>query len=306
MSKGIETELRATLAERAQDVPPEAVERLRRIDYRPRSQALSPRLAIAGAAGLAATSGAVVAIVGLGAGTSPAFAGWTATPTRPANGQTARAQEHCFSQLAVAGGAPSKIPATGWQPVLTDTRGPFTLMILRSGSSSATCFNGPSFTTVAANSAQGSAGGSEHVPTEHVLSRRAGTGGPQSEPVPREHVLSSRAGSGGPQSVMRYSTGGIGPATESHLVARGGQPYTFVQGQVVPGVSGVTLLRSDGGNVQATVADGSFATWWPGSSDATSAQVTSASGVTTQQLTFAAVSTGNAAHDGSSSTLPSP
>jgi hypothetical protein len=141
-------------------------------------------------------------------------------------------------------------------------------MILHSGSASATCFNGPSFTTVAANNTQSSGGASEHV-----LSGSTNTGGPGSSST----------------SVMGLGVGGSGPiggATQSHLVVSGGQPYTFVQGQAVPGVTAVTLARSDGDEVQATVADGSFAAWWPGSADATSAQVTSASGVTTQQLTF--------------------
>jgi hypothetical protein len=82
--------------------------------------------------------------------------------------------------------------------------------------------------------------------------------------------------------------GPIGSASQAHLTTSGGQPYTFVQGQVIPGVTGVTLVRPDGSNVQATVADGSFVAWWPGSADATSAQVASAAGVTTQQLTFTA------------------
>jgi hypothetical protein len=267
MIEGLEVELRAALVERAEDVPADVQERLRRIDYRPRSRSLSPRMALAAGTGLAATSGAIVAIVGLGAGTSPAFAGWSATPTKPASGQTAGAQERCTSQLAAAGGAPSNIPATGWQPVVTDTRGPFTLMIMRSGSANATCFSGPSFTTVAANSTQAGGGASEHA-----LSVNAGVGGPQSS--------TSVMGPGGEGS------GPIGPATQSHLTTSGGQPYTFVQGQVVPGVTDVTLMRSGGGSVRATVADGSFAAWWPGSANPTSAQVASAAGVGTQQLNF--------------------
>lgn len=273
MSKGIETELRAALTERAHDVPAHVEERLRGIDYRPRSRALDPRVALATGAGLAATGGAVVAIVGLGAGTSPAFAGWTATPTPPAAEQTASARERCTSQLAGARGAPSSIPATGWQPVLTDTRGPFTAMILRSAGASATCFNGPSFTTIAANNTQSSGGASEHV-LSGSSSVGSGTGGAQSS--------TSVMGLGG------NGAGPIGPATQSHLVTSGGQPYTFVQGQVVSGVTGVTLVRSDRSDVQATVADGSFVAWWPGSAGATSAQIASSAGVATQQLTFTA------------------
>jgi hypothetical protein len=278
MSKGIEAELRAALTERAHDVPAHVEERLRGIDYRPRSRALDPRVALATGAGLAATGGAVVAIVGLGAGTSPAFAGWTATPTPPAAEQTASARERCTSQLAGARGAPSSIPpssipATGWQPALTDTRGPFTAMILRSAGTSATCFNGPSFTTIAANNTQRDGGASEHALSG---SSTAGSGAGSSQ------SSTSVMGLGG------NGAGPIGPATQSHLLTSSGQAYTFVQGQVVSGVTGVTLVRSDGSNVQATVADGSFVAWWPGSAGATSAQIASSAGVATQQLTFTA------------------
>jgi hypothetical protein len=274
MSKGIEAELRAALAERAHDVPAHVEERLRGIDYRPRSRALDPRMALATGAGLAATGGAVVAIVGLGAGTSPAFAGWTATPTPPAAEQTASARERCTSQLAGARGAPSSIPVTGWQPVLTDTRGPFTAMILRSAGARATCFNGPSFTTIAANNTQSGGGASEHVVGGSSSGGGAAAGAAQSS--------TSVMGLGGNRA------GPIGPATQLHLATSSGQPYTFVQGQVVPGVTGVTLVRSDHSNVQATVADGSFVAWWPGSAGATSAQIASSAGVATQQLTFTA------------------
>jgi len=64
----------------------------------------------------------------------------------------------------------------------------------------------------------------------------------------------------------------------------GQQPYTFVQGQVAAGVTGVTLVLSDRSNVQATMAGGSFVAWWPGSAGATSAQIASSAGVATQQL----------------------
>src|SRR5271165_705253 len=59
--------------------------------------------------------------------------------------------------------------------------------------------------------------------------------------------------------------GPIGSATQSHLAMSGQQPYTFVQGQVAAGVTGVTLVLSDRSNVQATMAGGSFVAWWPGS-----------------------------------------
>ena len=227
-----------------------------------------------------ATVGVVVIAVGVGVfvlgntgGAPPsAFAGWTATPTAPARGETAGALEHCTSQLAGAERPQSGIPAGGWKPVLTDTRGPFTAVILQSASASAsaTCFAGPSFTSIMVSSAQGSGA------SEHVLSMGSASGASPSSV--------SVMGLGG------SSSGPISTASLSHLTISGGQPYTFLQGQVLAGVNGVALVLSNDSNVHASVGDGSFVAWWPGNADVTSAHVASAAGVITQQLTFTAVS----------------
>ena len=269
MSEVLEAELRAAFAERAHDVSAQTVDKIRRTDYRPRSRTMHPRMAFGAGAALAATGGAVAALVGLGAGASPAFAGWSATPTAPASGETAGALQQCTAQLT--GMQASGLPPGGWQPVLTDTRGPFTAMILSSGGASATCFTGPSFTTVNETDAQGSqAAASGHV--------SAGSG---------TAALPSSVSVLGPGA---STTGPISRASQSHLTTSGGQPYTFVQGQLGADATEVNLLLSDATNIQATVADGSFVAWWPGSTDATSAQVTSASGMATQQLTFTPLS----------------
>jgi hypothetical protein len=263
MSESLERELRAAFAERAEDIPAQAGERLRRIDYRPRAYALSPRAAIGAGAGLAATGGAIVTIAALSAGAAPAFAGWTATPTAPASGETASALAQCTAQLGGQGGGQSGLPTDGWQPLLTDTRGPLTALVLQSGGATATCISGPSFASTA-----GTPEGGGSFNTEHKLGVAAG-----SNPV---------------SSVSALPPGGAGPisqASQQQLTANG-QAYTFVQGQVAAGVTGLSLTLSDGSTVQATVADGSFVAWWPGSATATSAAVTSATGTTPQQLTF--------------------
>jgi hypothetical protein len=245
---------------------------LREIATPPRRQ-VSRRLAFSGIGALAAAGAATAAllIAFTGAGAPNAFAGWTPTPTRPANGQTANALNQCTSRLAAAGGGQSGIPTGGWQPVLTDTRGPFTTMILQSGSATATCLTGPSFTTTAANATQ--AGGA----SQHVMSVGSSTGQPSV----------SMMGLHGP------STGPISQASQEQLTANG-QPYTLLQGQVDPSVTGITLVLSDGSHVQATVADGLLAAWWPGTATATTAQATSGSTVTSQQLTFTLISPRNA------------
>jgi hypothetical protein len=81
------------------------------------------------------------------------------------------------------------------------------------------------------------------------------------------------------------ASGDLTQVTQNHLSTSDG-PYTLVDGRVGAGVSGVVLVLDDGQDVVTTVADGWFVAWWPDSASATSAQVTSASGTTTESLTW--------------------
>lgn len=63
-----------------------------------------------------------------------------------------------------------------------------------------------------------------------------------------------------------------------------GHRTTFVTGQAGADVTAVTLVLEDGTRVTATIANGWFAAWWPGTEEATAAQVTTTSGTTTEPL----------------------
>ena len=78
----------------------------------PRRRQVSRRLALSGVGVLAgaAAATAVVLLAFAGAGATNAFAGWTATPTRPASSETTTALAQCTSRLASAGGSQSGIP----------------------------------------------------------------------------------------------------------------------------------------------------------------------------------------------------
>jgi hypothetical protein len=79
-------------------------------------------------------------------------------------------------------------------------------------------------------------------------------------------------------------TGSIKSVSVAHLDSTSQGPYTLVEGQVDSAATAVTLLRSDGDQVQASTDKGWFVAWWPGSQDTTSAEITTASRVTTQTL----------------------
>lgn len=63
-----------------------------------------------------------------------------------------------------------------------------------------------------------------------------------------------------------------------------GQALTMVDGPIGAGVTGVTITRSDGNPVQATVKNGWYLAWWPGSERAVTARVSSASGTRAQSF----------------------
>jgi len=69
--------------------------------------------------------------------------------------------------------------------------------------------------------------------------------------------------------------------SSSHASNRGGG-YSWADGRTGDGVSAVTLTLDDGTNVQATVANGWFVAWWPGTHGVKSAQITTPAGTTTQ------------------------
>lgn len=171
MTDQLETDLREALTRRAADVPADATARLRALDYHPRAHRLRPPVAVGALAGAAGAVAVVGSIVGLGARASNAFAGWSSSPTQAAGDQTSQAEAACRSRLSVAPAPPSPPgttvpkPSTGTlSPVLTDTRGPFTVVILAGDNGNASCITGPSFVALT-----GSAGpGASDVPAGRI------------------------------------------------------------------------------------------------------------------------------------------
>jgi hypothetical protein len=227
MSDLLEHDLREALAERAARVTPQASARLRAVDYRPRSGWLDyrpqsrwrPSRRVLGGVGLSGVAAAVGTVILLASSAAPAFAGWTASPTRPSPGQLTAAEQDCRA------GA----------PVLTDTRGPYTASIYANGS---TCTEGNGLNIRSALLG----GGSSSAP--------AGT----------------------------IALNGVGESDSA------GNALTMVYGRIGTGVTGVTITRSDGSSVQATVANGWYLAWWPGTERAVTARVSTASGTSTQSF----------------------
>jgi hypothetical protein len=254
MDTQVEQELRLALAARAAELPSDASSRVLAADYRPRSGLQRPALAVGGAA----MAGAVVAVslLSLGTDTPRAFAGWSATPTAHSGDQARKAQEACRSRLPTStrikhaqetASGPHKpwpipsVTAGSWRTVVIDTRGPYTMILFAAahGAAELSCFS-------AGHQPPISLGGSfaTHPPP----------------PVPAGHVSIVSSGS--------TTT----PPNE------GSQHFSQLVGRTGPGVTGVTLRLRDGTRVTASVANGWFLAWWPGTQRGTATEVTTARG----------------------------
>ncbi len=63
-----------------------------------------------------------------------------------------------------------------------------------------------------------------------------------------------------------------------------GHALTMVDGPIGAGVTGVTITRSNGSSIQATVQNGWYLAWWPGIERAVTAHVATASRTSTQSF----------------------
>ncbi len=217
MPDQLEQSLREALSQRAAQLDPDSIARLRAIDYHPRPRRIGrfPAIGALGATGIAA---AVAAIVTLGSSAAPAFAGWQSTPTTPAAGQLAQAAQACGQDLG--------------SPVLTDSRGPYTASIYADSTTSDVCLSG--------NGVSMSSSSTTRAPVS----------------VAAGHIQLDGGG----------TRDGAGNA------------LTLVDGRTGAGVTAVTIERSDGSSVQATVTNGWYLAWWPGTVAARNAEITTASG----------------------------
>jgi len=258
MTQTLESQLRDALVARAQEIPSAPAERLQAHDYRPRTRDLRPPVA-AGALLTAGAAATAVLVVGLGPRAPTAFAGWTATPKAVAASQTDGAVADCTQRLAA-------IPTSAAARTVAGATGhPFSLPSVDTLTPVLSDVRGP-FTFIVFANADASA-------TASCIT------GP-------EFTSASEARSGGPQPSV--AANGISVSWSAHT-ARAGQAYSFLEGRAGAGVTAVTLNLADGSTVQTTTDNGWFVAWWPGSTNASGATVSTAQGTSTTPLPAAAV-----------------
>jgi hypothetical protein len=240
----------------------------------------STRVAVGGA-GAVCTVAAAIAVLVLtlaGPGAQSAFAGWSATPTQAPSGQTAAAESACAAKgLSIddrdatpeRGAQPVEsspplptVVADEWHTVLADARGPFIMVILEAdeGRANTSCLFGPA------------PSGAPPSPsaTYGDLYLLRGSGG-----------FEFKAPAAAPDDQVRISisqTSAIGKGRY------GAQPYSYVEGRTGANVTGVAVVLENGTHVEATSSNEWFLAWWPSAQQAVEAEVTTNSGVSTQQL----------------------
>jgi hypothetical protein len=133
-------------------------------------------------------------------------------------------------------------------PTLADTRGPYTLLIYAENPGGE-CVTGPS-----------------------MLSPR---GEPVVAPLHGAALTTPVAG----DAIKRIDNALVTAKASPPSAA-----LSFNDGRVGAHVTAVTLVLADGSRVQATVANGWFAAWWPGDQAAQAAEVTTTAGTAIQQL----------------------
>jgi hypothetical protein len=89
--------------------------------------------------------------------------------------------------------------------------------------------------------------------------------------------MSSSSTSQAPASIAAGQIQSSGGGTRDSA----GDALTLIDGRTGAGVTAVAIERGDGSSVQATVANGWYLAWWPGTVAATKAEVTTASGTST-------------------------
>ena len=221
------------------------------------------RFSVGNTLGIALAAGVAALLVVLGTGTQRAGAErsrWMATPTAPAEGQTAAAERACLAKTGVSRGTPprsfsrsalAEAQSGPWHVLVADTRGRFTFVLLQSSNQEAI--------------------GSCLATSSRAYGTGKFSGFPGGKPPAAPAGQIRIEGGGG-------SASGLGTQSEP------GHPYSFVWGKVGAGVSGVTLVLPGSQRVTPTVAKGWLLAWWPSRVRAVSAEVTTRKGTTSQQL----------------------
>lgn len=290
MSDLIEDELRAAFEHKARELPAEVNTRLNAFPYpqagrRPvRWQLLTTGLA-------AAVAVVVVAVVSLSSGTTVALAGWTAVPARVSGASLAAAREAC-----------ENVKST--QVLAAESRGPFVAIVFIRAAAPWQCITRGSrvllkqttryparlYSTVPA--------GKITTPSlvQHAYAASAKRRIVELNKAEGRILRDRRHHRSHFQRDVR-ETAKLGREIEA--VRTGPKALISLTGTAGKGVTGIQFVLADGQTVSATVQDGWYEAWWPGSSNeaatyAVGVKVTTLSGTRSSKMAYGALIEGGA------------
>lgn len=248
MSDLVEQELREAFAARVEVVVPRIVDRLSCVDFQPR-RTQRRLLAKIGAAGGLVTTGAVAAVLVLGGGAPEAFAGWTAVPARVTAASLATARQAC----GIAHTAPV---------LAAESRGPFVAVVFIHRDNPWQCITRGK-TALMKTTTEYPAGLYEPLPADKITTPSLAFTGYTASAKRRIAELTAAE-----DRLFRKHE--AGPATYKiddriYAIKTGPDGLLSVTGTAGKGVRAVRFVLADGEIVTATVQDGWYEAWWPGS-----------------------------------------
>ncbi len=264
MTDQLESRLSAAFAVKLQALPPEREARLRAFDYGARTGRRNKLVALIGSSTAAMIGSIVAAILLLSSGAPAAYAGWTTTPSAPSAAAVTAATAACNS-------ASTDGPVVSGQPILADSRGAYTAAVFVFARTTWVCIS------------DGQRDNSVLSMNRLVLTFYAAPGPDQ---------LGLPAGGGGSAEGFGQPTGTQLKETLQNLAGSDAQREALLKrglenhltGLAGKDVTAVSFIFAGGTTVDATVQHGWYFAWWPGSSDPTSVDVTTASGSTTSAM----------------------
>lgn len=280
-----ERELHTAFDAKVGFVSPEVTGRLTAFDYRPRKRSVSvvAKLGAVASTGTAAIVAAVIAIISLSSDTTAAFAGWTAVPAQVAGPALARALRACGD-------------ATDTRVLAAESRGPFVAIVFVRANAPWQCISrGPQVllkqtTRYPARLYSTPPAGkiTEPSQTNHAY-----------EPSARRRIAELNAAderlfhdrmthhAHSQQDIRKSSK----LDNEIGAIETGPQALITLTGTAGRTVTAVRFVLADGKTVSATVQDGWYEAWWPGSSKRGGAQpvrveVTTPSGTRSSPIAY--------------------
>ena len=248
MSDLIEQELHEAFSAQVDVVAPRIVDRLSRVDFQPRPTRRR-RLAKIGAVSGLVTTGAVASGLVLGSGTPEAFAGWTAVPAGVSEASLVTARRAC-------GIAPAA-------PVLAaESRGPFVAVVFIHRNNPWQCITRGN-TALMKTTTVYPAGLYEPLPADKITTPSLAFTAYTASAKRRIAALTAAED-------RLFSKHEAGPATykidnQIYAIKTGHDGLLSVTGTAGKGVKAVRFILADGEIVTATVQDGWYEAWWPGS-----------------------------------------